>query len=57
VKRFKEKQNFIYFRKRQKAEGRFSILVAEAETQQAKNMHPLDALKGMLRWKLVKLMS
>jgi hypothetical protein len=41
----------------QEAEERFLNLVAEAATQQAKNMHPLDAPKGTLRWKLVKLMS
>jgi hypothetical protein len=42
--------SILYFRER------FLNLVAEAEMQQAKTIHPLDALKGMLQWKLVKLM-
>jgi hypothetical protein len=41
----------------QEAEERYLNLVAEAKTQQTKNMHPLDAPKRTLRWKLVKLMS
>jgi hypothetical protein len=41
----------------QEAEERFLNLVAGAETQHTKNMHPLDAPKGTLRWKLVRLMT
>lgn len=39
------------------AEERFLHLVADAEAQHTKNMHPLDAPLGTLRWKLVNLMK
>jgi hypothetical protein len=39
------------------AEERFLNLVADAEAQHTKNMHPLDAPNGTLRWKLVNLMK
>ena len=39
------------------AEERFMHLVAEAESRHTKNMHPLDAPIGTLRWKLINLMK
>jgi hypothetical protein len=52
---FRNKTKLIIFPG--EAEERFLNLVAEAETQKTKNMHPLDAPNGTLRWKLVKLMQ
>jgi hypothetical protein len=54
VKCFKKSKLYIF---PQEAEERFLNLVGEAEMQQAKSMHPIDAPNGTLLWKLVKLMS
>jgi hypothetical protein len=39
------------------AEEHFLSLAAKAVTRPIKNMHPLDAPSGTLRWKLIRLMT